>query len=149
MQLNESMNKLHINNGSRTYRIPSPTNKHLNRPNSHSAFTSEDNSKSEKGFYVSFSSNDDDNIGKNSNLGFSRFSDRSPIKVPPRLKRMNNAANAQVNRSEYAFNEKSNIEAKNIMMGGGGVRAMKEIIIVVLKYSNVGNQRQVVYAHKF
>lgn len=95
MQLNENMNKLHISNGNRTYRIPSPTNKGQSRPNTHYAFNNEDNSKSEKGFYVSFSSNDDDNFGKSSGP-ITRFSDRSPIKVPPRFRKANSNSSLTV-----------------------------------------------------
>lgn len=88
LQLNENVNKLHISNGNRTYRIPSPTNKSQPRPNTHYAFNNEDKSKSEKGFYVSFS-NDDDNFGK-------RFSERSPIKVPPRFKKAHSNSSLNV-----------------------------------------------------
>lgn len=84
-QLNESVNKLNIVNGSRTYRIPSPTNKAHFRANSNHPFINDD-SKKEKGFYVSFS-NDDDNEDDNSK----RFTER--IKAPLRMKRAMNNAN--------------------------------------------------------
>ena len=85
-QLNETVNKLNIVNGSRTYRIPSPTNKAHLRTNSNHPFINDD-SKKEKGFYVSFS-NDDDNEADNSK----RFTER--IKAPLRMKRALNSANA-------------------------------------------------------
>ena len=84
-QLSESVNKLNIVNGSRTYRIPSPTNKAHFRASSNHPFINDD-SKKEKGFYVSFS-NDDDNESDNSR----RFTER--IKAPLRMKRVINSGN--------------------------------------------------------
>lgn len=84
----DSVNKLNIINGNRTYRIPSPTNKSNFRPSSNHPFISDnDTNKNEKGFYVSFS-NDDDNENDNAK----RFSER--MKAPLRMKRALNSSNS-------------------------------------------------------
>lgn len=99
-QLNENVNKLNIVNGNRTYRIPSPTNKTHSRPSGQYPFTM-DESKNGRGFYVSFSP-DDDEDGENG----PRFTERNVIKPPFRAKRLSAAAkvrNLRIMNYTYRF----------------------------------------------
>ncbi len=86
-EFSDSVNRLNIINGNRTYRIPSPTNKPHSRPSGNYLFANEneESNKNGKGFYVSLSHDGDEN-GRDDD---GRLCEKSIVKPPFRARRFN------------------------------------------------------------